>query len=324
MRRVGRVACVCLLVLAVLPGASAEARAQSFLDGLFGIFSSGNASKKPSAPPPAAAAPAVTRIMPPPGGYSRGGTFSYEDGEDYDTWERRGAYRAVCVRLCDGYYWPISNSVPGGSLHRAARQCASSCDGEARLYYQSSASSDPETLVDLAGRRYRDLPNALLYRKRLIDGCTCKPMPWTAAEAARHRGYAADQAEALMLAGAGKGRDGRPSAEVIAGGDKELGPPAAAHGEVVGQAASDQVANPDDSADAETLAEHAPAATVAVPPTSAEAVKPVPAGGGVSARSRSERAVRTRVRPSTAGYGRVQVLPAGAQYAWPGDGPGRY
>lgn len=268
--------------------------------------------------------PAVTRILPPPGGYGRGGYFSYEDGEDYDAWERRGAYRAVCVRLCDGYYWPISNSVPGGSLHRAARQCASSCDGEARLFYQSSASSDPETLVDLAGRRYRDLPNALLYRKRLIDGCTCKPMPWTAAEAARHRGYAADQTEALMLAGNGPKPDAGRAAEVVAGGDGELDPAAVAHREPPGEAPRLGQTDPSDEADGEAHAEHIPAATVAVPSVAVEATKPVRAGSGNAGQAGSERAARARTRPAAGGYNRVQAVPAGAKYIWPGDGPGRY
>ncbi|MEW5963575.1 MAG: DUF2865 domain-containing protein [Pseudomonadota bacterium] len=315
MRCVGRVASICFVVSAAAAGAPAEASAQSFFEGLFGIFS----SKKPSPPPPAAM-PAVTRILPPPGGYSRGGYFSYEDGEDYDAWERRGAYRAVCVRLCDGYYWPISNSVPGGSLHRAARQCASSCDGEARLFYQSSASSDPETLVDLAGRRYRDLPNALLYRKRLIDGCTCKPMPWTAAEAARHRGYAADQAEALMLAGNGQKPDAGRAAEVIAGGDKEIDPKAEARDET-----STEANDAAPESEGEAHAEHLPAATVTVPPTPVEAVKPARAGSAAAGgTTRPERATRTRMRPAAPGYSRVQAAPAAARYTWPGDGPGRY
>lgn len=298
MRRVGRVAQVCLLLSVAITGAPSKASAQSFLEGLFGIFSS---NKKPQSQPPAA--PAVTtRVLPPPGGYSRGYYSGFEEGDDYDTWERRGAYRAVCVRLCDGYYWPISNSVSGGSLHRAARHCATSCDGEARLFYQLSSSSEPDTLVDLAGRRYRDLPNALLYRKRLIDGCTCKPMPWTEAEAARHRGYAADQAEALVLAGAGKGPDARPSAEVIAGGEADVDPAADAAAE-----SSAATRQPVDNA------ENVPAAAVIRAPA------PVPVAASPAVRSR-----RGQVRPAAAGYSRAKVAPAQAKFTWPGDAGGQY
>lgn len=284
----------------------AEAKAQSFFEGLFGIFSS---NKKPQPLPPAA--PAVTRVLPPPGGYSRGEfTGSAEGGDDYDTWERRGAYRAVCVRLCDGFYWPISNSVSGGSLHRAARHCESSCDGAARLFYQSSASSEPDTLVDLAGRRYRDLPNALLYRKKLIDGCTCKPMPWTEAEAARHRGYAADQAEALVLAGAGKGADSRPSAEVIAGGDADVDPAADAAAE-----ASAATSQPVDEG------ESVPAAAVVPSPAPVAAVRPKRAS---ITNEGAARAMRAPERPEGAGYRRAKAAAARAKFTWPGDGPGQY
>lgn len=307
MRRVGRVALGCLLVSAAIAGAPGEVRAQSFLEGLFGIFSS---NKRPQPPP--SAAPTVTRILPPPGGYGRGYYTGLDEGDDYDTWERRGAYRAVCVRLCDGFYWPISNSVPGGSLHRAARHCASSCDGEARLFYQSSASSEPDTLVDLAGRRYRDLPNALLYRKKLIDGCTCKPMPWTEAEAARHRGYAADQAEALVLAGAGKGSDTRPSAEVIAGGEADIDP-AAVTPDGAGGAASQPASD----------AESVPAAAVIPAPAPVEAVRPKRSSTAGEGGARATRTTRSQGLPA-AGYSRAKATPAPAKFTWPGDAAGQY
>jgi len=45
-------------------------------------------------------------------------------------------------------------------------------------------------MVDLTGRRYDQLDRAFVYRKKLIDGCACRPMPWTAAERARHNRYA--------------------------------------------------------------------------------------------------------------------------------------
>ena len=125
-----------------------------------------------------------------PAGYGSEG--EYENGgyeQDY------GTYRTLCVRLCDGFYFPISDGVRRERLYSDSRQCSQRCDGEARLFYYSTAGGSAETAVDLSGRRYADLPNAFRYRKALVDGCTCKPAPWSAQEAARHEGYAAEAAQ---------------------------------------------------------------------------------------------------------------------------------
>src|SRR5215467_7410334 len=36
-------------------------------------------------------------------------------------------YRTLCVRLCDGFYFPISFAVPASSLERDAERCRASC-----------------------------------------------------------------------------------------------------------------------------------------------------------------------------------------------------
>jgi len=105
-----------------------------------------------------------------------------------------GTYRTLCVRTCDGFYWPISHGVSRGRFYQDAKTCQASCGTEARLFYQFAGETDPEAMVDLTGRAYTQLPNALRYRKALVDGCGCKPAPWSAAEAARHNQYAAAKA----------------------------------------------------------------------------------------------------------------------------------
>jgi hypothetical protein len=107
-----------------------------------------------------------------------------------------GTYRTLCVRLCDGFYFPISNAAPGSSLARDADTCAASCGTEARLFYHSSPGGDVDSAVDLTGMGYPALPNAFKYRKTLVEGCRCRPQPWSEAERARHRGYAEAPARA--------------------------------------------------------------------------------------------------------------------------------
>jgi hypothetical protein len=115
-------------------------------------------------------------------------------------WSGRGAvdawvgpritYRTLCVRLCDGFYFPISNATSGSGLARDADRCAASCSVEARLYYHENPGGGVDGMVDLTGLAYSSLPNAFKYRKALVQGCQCRPQPWSEAEQQRHRGYA--------------------------------------------------------------------------------------------------------------------------------------
>ena len=77
-----------------------------------------------------------------------------------------GVYSGFCVRLCDGAYFPIQ-------AHRnmsAAAQCSSFCpSSETRIF----SGAGIERAVAGNGRRYADLPNAFVYRKRIVPGCTC-------------------------------------------------------------------------------------------------------------------------------------------------------
>jgi len=78
----------------------------------------------------------------------------------------RGPAQAFCVRSCDGHYFPV-RAHPGLS---AAQACHSFCPAsETKLY--SGSNIDYAFAAD--GSRYADMPNAYLYRKQLVSGCTC-------------------------------------------------------------------------------------------------------------------------------------------------------
>ena len=102
-------------------------------------------------------------------------------------------YRTMCVRLCDGYYWPISNSTSRSRFAHDAEMCSSSCQSDSKLFY-ASANGDPADMVDLQGRAYSKLPTAFKYRKAMDDSCRCKPRPWDKTEVERHRRYAETEA----------------------------------------------------------------------------------------------------------------------------------
>jgi hypothetical protein len=98
-------------------------------------------------------------------------------------------FRTVCVRTCDGYYWPISFSTTRGQLFDDEAQCQASCEGGARLFFHANPGGGMADAVDLEGRAYTQLASAFLYRRKRVEGCACRPAPWSEAELARHRQY---------------------------------------------------------------------------------------------------------------------------------------
>jgi hypothetical protein len=103
---------------------------------------------------------------------------------------RAGTYRTLCVRLCDGFYFPISSATIGSGLARDADACSATCGTETRLFYHPNDGGNVDSMVDLTGLAYSALPNAFKYRKTLVPECRCRPQPWSEAELQRHRAYA--------------------------------------------------------------------------------------------------------------------------------------
>jgi hypothetical protein len=112
------------------------------------------------------------------------------DDDDDDRLQRGGTYRTVCVRLCDGYYFPISFAVTADRLQRDAKVCESRCGAQGRLFVHHNPGGSAEDMVDLAGRPYQQLPSAFLYRTQYVPSCQCQAHPWEAASLDRHRVYA--------------------------------------------------------------------------------------------------------------------------------------
>jgi hypothetical protein len=80
--------------------------------------------------------------------------------------------RTLCVRLCDGYYWPISFATTKRRLSVDARRCESACSSPARLFFHRNPGQDTADMVDRDGKPYRELPAAFLYRTRYLADCT--------------------------------------------------------------------------------------------------------------------------------------------------------
>ncbi len=119
----------------------------------------------------------------------RGGKPFDED----DKWSGGGkTFRTMCVRLCDGSYFPVSFATTNDNFERDAASCERSCGGatDARLFVYRNPGSEIEDMEDLEGKPYKKLQTAFLFRTKYDAQCKCKAHPWEEASLNRHKTYA--------------------------------------------------------------------------------------------------------------------------------------
>jgi hypothetical protein len=146
-RRAARLVCATLIAIAL---SAPPASSQGVFETLLGIF---------QPPAPRELPPQVTSYAPP---------IALPDplSESRSVRDVSGPYVAYCVRLCDGYFFPLARSF----AISPADQCRSFCPA-AKTRVFGGNSINQAAAAD--GGRYANLDTALLYRKRLVDNCTC-------------------------------------------------------------------------------------------------------------------------------------------------------
>lgn len=105
----------------------------------------------------------------------------------------RPTYRTMCVRLCDGAYFPISYATTRDRFAHDEAVCASRCGSTTRLFVFANPGGSTETMQDRSGHSYIALPTAFQFRKGAVAGCSCRAKPWEQASVQRHRLYALEQ-----------------------------------------------------------------------------------------------------------------------------------
>ena len=80
-----------------------------------------------------------------------------------------GTLRTMCVRTCDGAFFPISANASRSDFPRDAAICTRMCPGaQTSLYYHTMENAESTDMVSAADNRpYRDLPGAFAYTNRL-------------------------------------------------------------------------------------------------------------------------------------------------------------
>jgi hypothetical protein len=284
--------------LTALMAAGPEAAAQSFFQQLFGF---GTPAPGPT-PPPAPSTPGGRSYSFPSGNISPRRPSTDDDDERSNRGSGSG-YKTVCVRMCDGYYFPVSNNTGKKGFYRDQMKCRSSCGDEARLFHMPANATDISEATDGQGRIYGLLPAAYKYRKTLVAGCQCKPEPWSDAELARHQRYAeidaekaaAEQAQATKIAAA------QTKADTKVASAAQPAPPAPAAGVTTADAAGGPAtiaaavvkADPRKSKTTRTASPASPPQRRAPAPNVAQAPKPFSPAMGLG----------------------------GGQFSWPGDKP---
>jgi hypothetical protein len=96
----------------------------------------------------------------------------------------RGGSQAVCVRECDGGFFPLNLSVRQSDPDQLTGLCQALCPNAAVSVYTRSPNQEINTAVSLDGDTpYSDLPNALRFETNFDPACTCKPAGQSWAEA---------------------------------------------------------------------------------------------------------------------------------------------
>lgn len=86
-----------------------------------------------------------------------------------------GTYRTICVRTCDGFYYPVSYATTPDHFRDDERTCQRTCPAaEVQLYTYHNPGEDVAQAVALNGRLYTELPTAFQYRKALSPACSCR------------------------------------------------------------------------------------------------------------------------------------------------------
>lgn len=96
-------------------------------------------------------------------------------------------YRTICVRTCDGYYFPVSFATTQARFREDEQICQRLCPAaEVILFSYRNPGEEVAQATSLNGRLYTELPNAFLYRKEYNPACSCKKPGETWAQALKY------------------------------------------------------------------------------------------------------------------------------------------
>jgi hypothetical protein len=107
-----------------------------------------------------------------------------DDDDEKASPRRHGGGRLVCVRACDGFFFPLHN-LPDNGRSDADDMCQALCPAAKAAAYRmpSGPDADLAQAVSLQGKRYTRLAAAFKYQKSFDPSCSCRKEGQSWAEA---------------------------------------------------------------------------------------------------------------------------------------------
>jgi hypothetical protein len=169
-----------------------------------------------------------------PGGFLNnlfGGGNTNPTVPNADVGPQSGTYRTVCVRTCDGSYFPISFATVPARFGDDERTCKAECPAsDAALYAYRNPGEDMNQAVSTSGAPYTALPNAFRYRQEFNPTCACKAPGQTWSDALKNvddKAIAEQQGDIIVTEESAK-KMARPQAPAKPGAKKGATPPGTA------------------------------------------------------------------------------------------------
>jgi Protein of unknown function (DUF2865) len=168
-----------------------------------------------------------------------------------------GTYKTVCVRTCDGGYFPVSFATSPARFADDEKACKALCPAtDAALYAYRNPGEDINSAVSVNGQPYTALPNAFKFRNEFNPACACRAQGQTWSDALKsidEKAEAAQQGDIIVTEESAKKMQQQRLQQQKAAQGKKGAPPA--------QAAAPAEAAPP-PADATASSENKPIRTV--------------------------------------------------------------
>jgi Protein of unknown function (DUF2865) len=109
------------------------------------------------------------------GGGGGGGVTPPFGSGDVTPSDQSSNYRTICVRTCDGFYFPVSYSASPARFRDDEQACQRMCPAsEVMLFTYRNPGEDVAQAVSANGQPYTSLPNAFRYRQEFNSACNCR------------------------------------------------------------------------------------------------------------------------------------------------------
>ena len=149
-----------------------------------------------------------------------------------DVGPQSGTYRTVCVRSCDGGYFPISFATVPARFPDDEKTCKALCPAtEASLYAYRNPGEDMNQAVSINGQPYTSSPNAFRFRQEFNPACACKAAGQTWSDALKSiddKAAAEQQGDIIVTEESAKKMSRAPTKQATAPGRKGSAPATAA------------------------------------------------------------------------------------------------